>query len=156
MSDCITTPERPFVPGVPAYTRADQVYGWASGANSIQQFSGDARIRFTMEAVTGVVLGLTNTRATPDNMQRISHGFLFNRSPGGAARWQVVEAGVTRSGAATYVPGVTEFRVDRAGPQVTYFVDGELVYASRFPFTGPSICATALYASGDTAPAEAW
>ena len=155
MSTCITTPEQPYVPGTPSRAVVTPVYGWDAGANSLQQYPGDARIRFTMEPAIGVVLGLTNTRDNPESMPRISHGFLFNKSHAGTPQWQVIEAGVVKTGPGTYT-GATEFRVDRAGTQVSYFVNGALVYASRTPFTGMAICATALYASGDTVPGEAW
>ena len=57
MSTCITTPEQPYVPGIPSRAVVTPVYGWDAGANSLQQYPGDARIRFTMEPAIGVVLG---------------------------------------------------------------------------------------------------
>lgn len=156
MTDCITTPERPHQPAVPARIEPVQVLDWNAGANSVAELAGNVLVRFTMDRVVGVVLGLVADRASPANMARITHGILFSQSPGGSPRWQVIEAGAVRTAARDYVPDDTEFRIERRGAGVVYLADGELVYASRVPSTGTAICGTALYASGDTVPGEAW
>lgn len=146
---CVYYPPTPAVP-----YRAPRLVpvpnnGWTAGANSHATHAGDAELVLKMGQVIGVVVGLTNDRATPNNPARISHGLSFASSPAGGAEFSIVEASIVKSSARPYTPNVTVFRIKRIGASVTYWQDGVLLASSSVPLAGTISAGAALYSASD-------
>lgn len=146
--DYPATPGSPGVPSVPPRTEYVPSFEWDAGANSIEEFAGSCRVKFTMRKVLGAVIGLTNTRESPAQRERLSHAFYLTQTGGGDPIAQIMESGRVRGVAFPYTPE-TEFEIRRIGPEVVYLVDGEVVRTSAVPFVGTAVVGAAIYASED-------
>lgn len=145
---CLVCPEVPAVVGSPAYYSNQAVVGWNAGANSITELDGDMHTVFTQPSgVTGVVIGFRSgrTRNTVPNL--VEHGFYF-QSVGEFDAYQVIEAGVVRVALAQRAAD-DEFEIRRVANEVSYYVNGTLVYASSVPSYGKKVVNACLYTSGD-------
>lgn len=144
---CTTYPAQPHVPAVPARagrTEITSLIGWNAGANSVVSHAGDCVCTFNMDRVVGAVCGFTADLDDVADIERLTHAFHFT-----AGRFQVVESGEARTIEASYRPG-DEFKIQRAGGEVSYLHAGALVYTSRIHSVGEIHVGSALYASGDT------
>lgn len=148
---CTDYPATPAIPGVtavPARAEYVPIFDWDAGANSVQEFAGDCRTRFTMRKVVGAYVGLTNTRENVTMRERLSHAFYFTQTSNGQQIAQIVEAGRPRGTTFPYTP-TTEFEIRRIGSEVVYLVDGEVRLVSDSPFSGTAIVGTSLYGTAD-------
>ena len=148
---CTTTPEvlaQPAVPAIPSRVDLGVSQQWGdAGANSVVSQEGNCVCTFTMEKVGGAAVGFTTDLDDQGNLSRLSHAFYF-RSVGRACLFSVMEHGVGRTYEGEYDPG-DEFKIQRAGEKVTFWHNGERVYASDLPSEGEINVGCALYASGD-------
>lgn len=150
---CVTYPAIPGVPAVPSSIRVTPVREWNAGANSVDELDGDVSLRFETAHAIGVVLGLTQNRdiEAVGSIERITHGIYFHATASGQFVYRVMESGKLVTPAAQHVAS-DEFEVRRVGTAVLYFRNGEQFYQSRTSSSGTVSAASALYASGDTAP----
>jgi hypothetical protein len=150
--NCTYYSPTPSVPAVPP--RYDPVgdRAWNSGANSVDELSGDVEVRLSMPKVIGVSVGFVASRASPTNPNRVLYGFRFGLSDTGAAVIHVSEQGQRRTSTFAYAP-TDDFRIRRVGQTVAYLRNGEVIYASRRPSNEPSLLVgAALFGFGDAIP----
>lgn len=152
VTECITYPETPGTPGVPARYDTVKTMAWDAGANSVSSRDGDLRLTFTHGKVVGVVLGLVGERGDVTDRRRIPYAFYLSQTQGGRPQFDVMELGEKVASGGAYVPDVDEFEIRRAGSTVTYWHAGELIHTSRTPSSGLLLASCAVFASSDTVP----
>lgn len=137
------TPPRDAKPAVPSQTIVDLNLGWNSGARSEAFITHDGYAEFCISAsVIGAFVGLNDEDADASYLG-IEHALYFSH---GIAR--VYEAGAEVSYIGEYADGDV-FRIARTGTQITYQVNGEVVYTSSKPSTGAVFIDASLYAGDD-------
>ena len=147
---CVVIPPVPEKPRVPSTYEEVATFQWDAGAYSYIEESGDCEITITEQsAVVGAVVGFVQTTENVEDYTRISHGFYFSTGATGAPIARVVEFGRAITTPTAYNTA-TEFRIQRAGNQVTYIIDGEKIYSSRVPLAGPVRAGCSLFGTGDS------
>lgn len=150
-SGCLVCPQLDGSPAVPTRTVTSPNLGWNSGANSIQQLDGDVHMVESFSAApVNVYLGLKYTRVNQTAPYALAYAFRIYQL-GTQALYEIWEGSVQRLGAMSYVLG-TPLEIVRANGQVTYYVNGLLVYTSGVPSTGPVLVNACLFSAGDTLP----
>lgn len=139
----------PSVPAVPATPPTYQILGeasWDGGARSFRSFEGSAEYSFRVpRSVVGVISGLSDG-APVRAYDHVAHGFLFET--GQPVR--IIESGVTVATLADVsLASGPRFSVRRLGNEVSYCVDGTLVYLSAQPSAGPVYAEALLYSAAD-------
>lgn len=126
-------------------TTADFNLGWNSGAVSRAVLASDCVYTFALpSSVVGVVTGLNNSNGGA-SYEEIDYGFYLSHG-----RAVIYELGVSKSSAFSYT-SATVFKVALAGKQITYLMDGVVVYTSAVPTTGaPLFVDASLYSGGDS------
>ena len=123
-------------------TSSSSTPSWSAGARSVAEFSGDCRFSFGVPAsVGGVVAGL-NSLNVSSQPEEIQHGFMFT---GGT--YYVIESGIRRTADAA-IAGQS-FSVSRVSGQVSYLVDGAVIYTSLTTSTGTVFLDVSLLVAGD-------
>lgn len=125
--------------------RFDYLLGWNAGARSAMFISGDAYATFNASpSMVGAICGL-NGHEDPlvYNGTTIKFGFYLTH---GAAK--IIEQGVAKTAAYPYTDG-SVFKINRAGGQITYLIDGALVYTSAVSDSTEPLWLQASLYSGD-------
>ena len=150
-SGCMVCPATDGAPATPTRVITSANLGWNAGANSILKLDGDVHM---VEAITAVpvdtYLGFKYARANQTQPYRLAYAFRIYKL-GTQASYELWEGTAQRVGANPYVLG-TPLEIVRASGQVTYFVNGSLVYSSAVPSKGPLLVNACLFSAGDTLP----
>ena len=136
-------PGKPGKPAVPA--RIDQLdhTGWNGGARSIAPIPDAGYFRCTLpDSPVGVQVGFSGRLFQP-NYSSMQHSLVARREA-----YSIVEGGVTVHGPAA-LPAAAEVEVRRVGGVVSYWVNGEQVYASATPSSGETYAGVMLYSVVD-------
>ena len=129
------------------YLKKVKSYGWTSSAASVDSFSADGHVSFSVTtASAGVVCGLNQLWSEAgSDYSNIDYAIYAS-----LGFYQVIENGVTKTPAQTFTSGQV-FIIQRQGSAVEYLLDGTLIYASSVIDDGSELVHDAsLYASGDT------
>ncbi|MES2347024.1 MAG: hypothetical protein V4641_05570 [Pseudomonadota bacterium] len=154
-SGCVVCPAQNAQPFIPDRTELRAILGWNAGANSITMLDGGLHAVFDMPlGEIGVIIGLKGSRMKPAVPSLIEHGWFFQKV-GSVDLVQPIEQGVPIGAPISGRTGTTVFEVRRVKGQITYRMDGTLVYTSSRPSVGAKVVNCCLYASGDSAPGGA-
>lgn len=122
----IVHPATPGSPGAPGHSAvpADYMLGWNAGATSALPMTGNGQFEFQVPTTSeGIVCGLATEQLT------IVWGDFPWAFKVSAGQVHVVELGATKAGPFSSPEG-TPLVIARAGPQIRYVVNGEIVYTS--------------------------
>lgn len=137
-------PGSPGTPAVPDQITYDALPGWNSGGLSNSGFLGDGYVEFQIGVSSiGVIAGL-NTGPDTLSPADCSHAF-YGRTSG----LDVYEDGQLKFSVPGGLSGTPVLRIARAGTEVKYFVNGEVVYTSAKPSSGFARLDASLYMAGD-------
>lgn len=136
-------PPTPAIPPTPSQAIVEYNLGWNSGARSILSADHGGRFDFSVSpSVVGAVVGLNGSDQNGGYVE-IKHGFYCAT---GIAR--IIESGVEIGPSFTYVESDV-FSVQRVEGEVTYLLNGDLLYTSLVPSTGEMFLDTSMYSGGD-------
>lgn len=121
---------------------------WNAGANSRIALAGDVEFTFKVAPSLGIIAGFATEPLPVADPNRIQHGLHCWTSPEALHFVQVVEAGKP-VGVATNFELTDEFRIQRLGQTVTYWIGSTQIRESAAPSTGRVRCSTILFGPGD-------
>lgn len=148
---CEYVPYVPAQPATPARVEKTPRIGWDTAAQSVEGFSGDCELSFSLDPVTGAYVGLSNADYGVTDVGRFVCAFYLYRSAGRAVS-TVVVGGTQRIAPLEYASD-TVFTIRRLRGVLFFLVDGATVFEISDPAFGEELYAdTSLYASGDAVP----
>ncbi len=139
----------PAVRSAPGTTLATPVKAWDAGANSIEELDGDLYVKYQVPYALGARVGFFQAPFRDStSIAALLAGF-YTYSTAQGMRWSIVDHGRQVVLGNNVSGPATEFEIRRVGDQVTYYVDGELVWRPPNPLTGMLRVGTVLYGTGD-------
>lgn len=144
---CLICAPVPPQPAVPPRVLVQPQLGWGAGANSVQVRSGRCFVAFTVAQAAGALVGFAVPRTMRYDPVAVEHGWQFTTF-GTRYLAHAMERGRLVAGPILVERSVLA-RLERAGSDIRYLLDGDLVHRSRARVTGPLLVKACLYASGD-------
>ena len=120
--------------------------GWDASAVSINQFSGNGQVRFSVPAtVSGVTAGLNELSSNVGvNYTELQYAIYFSKG-----NYRVIELGQFKTTALAFT-STDVATITRLNGTVYYAINGVIVYQSLSPSTGAMLLDTSLYHGGDS------
>lgn len=148
---CEYIPYVPAQPATPARVEKTPRIGWDTAAQSVEGFSGDCELAFSIDPVTGGYIGLAPSSYGVTDPSRFACAFYLYQA-NYRANYTVVVGGKQCIAPAPYT-AATVFKIRRLGGYLTFLVDDQVVFTAADPAVGETLFAsTTLYASGDAVP----
>ena len=120
--------------------------GWSANASSLDVMEGDGRYEFQPGPAAGIIIGLAPNQ-TYGNMSAYTHAALITKD-----YIKILVAPITTDVTVLYSfarPINSTVRIQRSSGQVTWWVNGRLIFVSNKPSSGPVILDAQLYAIND-------
>lgn len=146
---CIYCEAVDAIEGSPAFTLEHPVQGWTAGARSQSEIAlSDLRTVFSVGQAAGIVIGLVSAGAFDAEAPETIQFGLYLWTQGGILLAQVYESGAA-AGAVFQRAHDDTFQIIRRGDQVSYLVNGDVVYVSAGRSVGGVVVGCCLYLTGD-------